>query len=240
MAPVEPPPSVWDFPPATTADRDGVVGLGADLEPGTLLHAYRSGIFPMPSHRDGPMAWWSPDPRAMIPIDRFRPSRSLRRSRRRFTIRIDSAFADVIESCADRRRPHGWITPEIRAAYTRLHQLGWAHSVEAWTLDPDTGAPRLAGGLYGVVIGGLFAGESMFHRETDASKVALAALIDILRDAGSEGRVLDVQWATDHLVRLGAVEVPARRYLELVERALTLPTPQALANVRWELPSNGK
>jgi leucyl/phenylalanyl-tRNA--protein transferase len=225
MAPVEPPASVWNFPPATRADGDGVVGLGADLEPGTLLEAYRSGMFPMPLHRAGPMAWWSPEPRGILPLDGLRVSRSLRKSARRYEIRFDTAFERVIEACADRRRPHAWITGEIVAAYVRLHHLGWAHSVEAWTTDDETAQPELAGGLYGVAVGGLFAGESMFHHRTDASKVALMALVDVLRSAGPAGRLLDVQWVTPHLDSLGAVEVPRRRYLELLERALTLPLP---------------
>jgi leucyl/phenylalanyl-tRNA---protein transferase len=224
MPPAEPPPSVWDFPPATAADADGVVGLGADLEPGTLLAAYRSGIFPMPLHRHGPMAWWSPDPRGVIPIDGLRVSRSLRRSCRRFEVRIDTAFESVVEACADRRRPLGWITDEIRAAYVRLHALGWAHSVETW----DPAEDRLVGGLYGVAIGGLFAGESMFHHRTDASKVALVELVERLADGGDGAeRLLDVQWVKPHLASLGAVEIPAARYLELLERALTLPPPPA-------------
>jgi leucyl/phenylalanyl-tRNA--protein transferase len=210
------------FPPATAANEYGVVGVGADLEPGTLLAAYRAGMFPMPIGRRGArIAWWSPPARGIIPLDRFHESRSLRRSRRRFEIRIDSAFEDVIAGCADRRRPHGWITRDIEAAYTRLHRLGWAHSVEAWSSADG----RLAGGLYGVAIGGLFAAESKFHRETDASKAALAALVDVLRAAGADGRVLDVQWATPHLASLGAIEVPVERYLRLLRRALRLPLP---------------
>jgi leucyl/phenylalanyl-tRNA--protein transferase len=224
MPPVEPPPSVWDFPPATSADADGVVGLGADLEPGTLLAAYRAGIFPMPLHRNGPMAWWSPDPRGVIPVDRFRVARSLRRSRRRFEIRVDTAFEAVTRECADPGRPHGWITEEILAAYARLHSLGWAHSVEAWSPGGE-----LVGGLYGIAIGGLFAGESMFHHRTDASKVALVELIELLTESGSEGRVLDVQWVTPHLASLGAVAIPARRYVELLGRAVELPLPPAFA-----------
>jgi leucyl/phenylalanyl-tRNA--protein transferase len=227
MPPVEPPPSVWDFPPATSADADGVVGLGADLEPGTLLAAYRSGIFPMPLHRHGPMAWWSPNPRAVIPLGGLRVTRSLRRSHRRFEVRIDTAFDDVVRRCADPGRPHGWITDQIRAAYGVLHRLGWAHSVEAWTTDDG----ELAGGLYGVAIGGLFAGESMFHHRPDASKVALVALVERLADAGAAAdRLLDVQWVTPHLASLGAVAIPGRRYLELLERALRLPLPPAFAD----------
>jgi leucyl/phenylalanyl-tRNA---protein transferase len=222
--PVEPPATPWDLPPATIADEHGVVGIGGDLEPGTLLAAYRSALFPMPLHRGGPLAWWSPNPRAIIPLDGLHVSRSLRKSARRFETRIDTAFEEVIAACADRRRPHGWISGEIVSAYRELHRLGWAHSVEAWTTEST---PRLAGGLYGVAIGGLFAGESMFHRETDASKVALVGLVDRLRDDGrnGRGRVLDVQWLTPHLESLGAVTVPVRRYLELLERALRLPLP---------------
>ncbi|MGH9117217.1 MAG: leucyl/phenylalanyl-tRNA--protein transferase [Acidimicrobiales bacterium] len=226
MPPVEPSPSVWDFPPATSADTDGVVGLGADLEPGTLLAAYRAGIFPMPLHRHGPMAWWSPNPRGIIPIDGLRVSRSLRRSRRRFEVRIDTAFESVVEACADPGRPLGWISDDVRAAYTRLHALGWAHSVETW----DPAENRLVGGLYGVAIGGLFAGESMFHHRTDASKVALVELVERLVEAtGPAGRLLDVQWVKPHLASLGAVEVPTRRYLELLEEAVARPLPLAFA-----------
>jgi len=214
--PVEPPPSAWGFPPSATADEDGIVGVGADLEPGTLLAAYRQGLFPMPLGRRGPMGWWSPDPRGVIPLDGVRVSRSLRRSIRRFEVRVDTAFAEVVHACADPRRPHGWIDPRIHAAYERLHELGWAHSVETWTPEGE-----LAGGLYGVAIGGLFAGESMFHRRTDASKVALVALVDRWRDGG--GTLVDVQWATEHLRTLGAVEIPRERYLELVATAVARP-----------------
>ncbi|MFO7281542.1 MAG: leucyl/phenylalanyl-tRNA--protein transferase [Thermoanaerobacterales bacterium] len=234
--PVEPPPPRWAFPPADSADEDGLVGVGADLEPGTILAAYRRGLFPMPLGGRGPLGWWSPDPRGIIPLDGLRVSRSLRRSLRRFEIRVDTAFDEVIDACADPRRPHGWITPEVRAAYRRLHRLGWAHSVEAWTVpgegdgrDGDHGEPVLAGGLYGVAIGGLFAGESMFHRRTDASKVALVGLVELLREGGVEGRVLDVQWCTPHLASLGAVEVPRATYLEMVARAVELDPPPAFA-----------
>nr|MBO2501080.1 leucyl/phenylalanyl-tRNA--protein transferase [Thermoanaerobacterales bacterium] len=234
--PVEPPPPRWAFPPADSADEDGLVGVGADLEAGTILAAYRRGLFPMPLGGRGPLGWWSPDPRGIIPLDGLRVSRSLRRSLRRFEIRVDTAFDEVIDACADPRRPHGWITPEVRAAYRRLHRLGWAHSVEAWTVpgegdgrDGDHGEPVLAGGLYGVAIGGLFAGESMFHRRTDASKVALVGLVELLREGGVEGRVLDVQWCTPHLASLGAVEVPRATYLEMVARAVELDPPPAFA-----------
>jgi leucyl/phenylalanyl-tRNA---protein transferase len=226
--PVEPAPTPWAFPQVEDADGDGLVGVGADLEPGTILAAYRRGLFPMPVGRRGTLGWWSPDPRAVIPLDGLHVSRSLRRSLRRFEIRVDTAFEEVVDACADPARPHGWISPEVRAAYVRLHELGWVHSVEAW--DRADGA--LAGGLYGVAIGGLFAGESMFHRRRDASKVALVGLVDLLRDgergSASRGhRLLDVQWMTPHLARLGAVEVPRVMYLELVRRAVACPPPSA-------------
>ena len=217
--PAEPPPTAWLFPPADTADETEIVGVGADLEPGTLLTAYRSGLFPMRVGRGGPIAWWSPDPRGIVPLDAFRASRSLRRSRRKFSISIDAAFGDVMRACAEPNRPHGWIDEDFIAAYTALHRLGWAHSVEAWTAD---GA--LAGGVYGVAIGGLFAAESMFHRVTDAGKGALAALVDLLRDGGA--MLLDVQWTTPHLASLGAVDVPRAKYLELLAEAVGRPGPR--------------
>lgn len=216
---VEPAPTRWAFPPASEADENGVVGVGADLEPGTLLAAYRAGIFPMPLSRGRHIAWWSPDPRGILPLDGLRISRSLRASTRRYEIRIDTAFAEVIEACASVERDGGWITTDIIRAYVRLHQLGWAHSVEAWA------GGTLAGGLYGVSIGGLFAGESMFHRQRDASKVALVALVDLLRRQGAT--LLDVQWTTPHLRSLGAIDVSRDRYLELLADALTRPS------IRW-------
>jgi leucyl/phenylalanyl-tRNA--protein transferase len=227
--PVEPSPSRWTFPDPSHAGEGEVVGLGGDLEPGTILAAYRQGIFPMPLRRRK-LAWWSPQPRAVLPLDGLRASRRLRRSAHRFEVRVDTAFEQVVEACADPRRPGAWIDPDIRAAYVRLHRLGWAHSVEAWSAE--TG--ELEGGLYGVAIGGLFAGESMFHRATDASKVALLHLVDLLAagEGGPEaaaraGRLLDVQWRTDHLASLGAVEVGRERYAELLRRALSLPLPAA-------------
>lgn len=220
--PVEPPPTQWGFPDPVAADEHGFVGVGADLAPGTLLAAYRRGLFPMPLHRGGAMGWWSPDPRGVLPLDGLRVSRSLRRSVERFEVRVDTAFEDVVIACADRQRSGGWITHPIIEAYTRLHELGWAHSVEAW--DDD----GLAGGLYGVAIGGLFAGESMFHRRTDASKVALVGLVELLRADGSD-RLLDVQWATPHLRTLGVVDLARARYLELLAAALELDLPPVFA-----------
>jgi leucyl/phenylalanyl-tRNA--protein transferase len=220
MQPEEPPPSPWTFPAgadqiAAATGNGEIVGIGADLEPGTVLTAYRAGLFPMPARR-GLMAWWSPDPRGIIPLDGLAVSRSLRKSCARFEIRVDTAFGAVIDACGDRRRPGAWIDRNIRKAYTRLHELGWVHSVEAWDRSG-----RLAGGLYGVAVNGLFAGESMFHHQTDASKVALVGLVDRLRAGG--GVLLDVQWATDHLRSLGAVAVSRARYHELLGEALARP-----------------
>jgi leucyl/phenylalanyl-tRNA--protein transferase len=223
--PLEPPLTSWAFPPVASADEHGLVGVGGDLEPGTVLAAYRSGLFPMPLGGRRPIGWWSPDPRAVIPLHGLRVSRSLRRSLRRFELRVDTACEAVIEACADPCRPHGWITPEVRAAYLRLHRMGWVHSVEAWSVEDGT----LAGGLYGVAIGGLFAGESMFHRRADASKAALVGLVELLTEGGPVGRVLDVQWMTPHLASLGALEVPRVRYLDLLRRALMVPLPPAFA-----------
>lgn len=208
------------FPPADEADEHGVVGVGADLEPGTLLQAYRTGIFPMPVRPGGPVAWWSPDPRGVLGIGDLRVSRSLRQSCSRYTVTVDTAFDDVLDGCADPSRPHGWIDRQIREAYRRLHLLGWAHSVEVWDAD------GLAGGLYGVAVGGLFAGESMFHRRRDASKVALVALVDLLDDG--RDRLLDVQWLTDHLASLGAVEIDRGTYLRRLAAVLHTPAPEGL------------
>ncbi|MGH3362087.1 MAG: leucyl/phenylalanyl-tRNA--protein transferase [Nocardioides sp.] len=220
--PVEPPPTPWHFP-EPSADLGDLVGVGADLGPGTILAAYRAGIFPMPwgAPRE-PMHWFSPVRRGVLPLDGVHVSRSLRRSARTFEIRVDTAFEDVIDGCADSRREDGWIDANIRAAYLRLHELGWVHSVEAWRDG------RLAGGLYGVAIGGLFAGESMFHRETDASKVALLGLVELLTDAHTGRRLLDVQWQTPHLASLGVVEISRHSYLQRLRDALRLPLPQQL------------
>lgn len=211
--PVEPPPTQWRLPDADTADGDGVVAIGADLEPGTLLAAYRSGLFPMPAGRRR-IAWFSPDPRAIIPLDAVHVSRSLRRSRQRFEVRHDTRFTDVMLKCADPRRPGGWISPAFVHAYTRLHELGWAQSVECLADDGE-----LVGGLYGVRIERFFAGESMFHAVSDASKVALLGLIERLRTEGAV--LLDVQWLTPHLASLGAIAISRREYLHRLRVAVT-------------------
>jgi leucyl/phenylalanyl-tRNA--protein transferase len=222
--PTEPPPTQWEMPMPEVAGADDLVGSGADLEPGTLLAAYRTGIFPMPIPDSPTMLWWSPAQRGVLRLADLRVSRSLRQSCRRFEIRVDTAFDAVIRACADPTRDGGWITGDIIAAYTRLHHDGWAHSVEAWDREG-----RLAGGLYGVAIGGLFAGESMFHRARDASKVALVALVDALSDEHAGDRVVDVQWLTPHLASLGVTEVERAEYLAMLRRALKLPLPDVFA-----------
>jgi leucyl/phenylalanyl-tRNA---protein transferase len=216
MPPVEPPPTPWVFPDPTEIDDD-VIAIGADLEPGTVLAAYRQGLFPMPVE-EAELAWWSPIERGVLPLDGMRVSHSLRKSAKRFEFSIDKAYDRVVAGCADPSRPGGWISDAVKDAYRRLHDLGWVHSVEVWRDG------RLAGGLYGVAIGGLFAGESMFHRDRDASKVALLVLVNLLDD-GIEGRLLDVQWNTAHLASLGAVQIPRDAYLTRLRHALQLPLP---------------
>lgn len=190
-----------------------------NLSPETLLSAYMQGAFPM-AHEDGRIYWYAPDPRAVLPLDQLHISRSLHRTIRRggYDVRVNTAFAAVMAACATPApgREQTWISEEIIAAYVRLHHLGFAHSVESWDGD------ELAGGLYGVSIRGFFAGESMFSRQRDASKVALYHLVLRLRDRGF--RLLDVQFQTPHLERLGAVEVSRRRYMALLRGALAVDT----------------
>lgn len=218
--PLEPPPSRWRFTPERGDPGEDLLAVGADLEPGTVLAAYRAGVFPMGVGRHGarPIGWWSPDPRGVLLPGGMHVSRSLAKSTRRCEIRVDTAFAEVVEACGDRGREGRWITAEIVAAYTRLHELGWVHSVEAWRDD------RLVGGLYGVLVGGLFAGESMFYRERDGSKVALLGLVERFLDGSSPHRIIDVQWATPHLTSLGVVEIPREDYLRRLALALEEPS----------------
>jgi len=212
--PVEPEPSRWQLDLSQAQPEDDLVGVGADLEPGTLLRAYRAGLFPMGlgRHGRGPIGWWSPDPRGVLLPGDLKVSKSLRRSCRRFEVRVDTAFTDVMRACADSGRDGRWITPAVVRAYTALHQLGWAHSVETWQ-DGE-----LVGGLYGLAVGGLFAGESMFHHATDASKVALVALVGRLKERGYV--LFDVQILTRHTESLGAVEMPRDEYLSRLEAAV--------------------
>jgi leucyl/phenylalanyl-tRNA--protein transferase len=204
------------MPPAEMAPAHGCLAAGGDLEPGTILAAYRGGIFPWPDP-NGRLLWWSPDPRAVLPLDAFHESRSLRRVRRRGRYRVtrDRACSAVIAGCADRAEGT-WITPAMRDAYEGLHALGWVHSVEVWD------GSMLAGGVYGIAIGGFFAAESKFHRSPDASKVALAGLVDWLRARCFQ--LLDVQLATDHLRTLGAIEIPRVEYLRRLPGAIAVDT----------------
>lgn len=222
--PLDPGPSTVDF--GSVVDRPGedLLGLGADLRPGTLVAAYRHGLFPMGVGEDGapPVGWWRPERRGVLLPGRLRVSRSLRRSCRRLTVTVDRAFDEVVAACADPGRTGRWITDDVRLAYGALHRLGWAHSVEVWDRSPDDGG-RLVGGLYGVAVGGLFAGESMFHRVPDASKVALVALDALVLTPSRPGAVVDTQWLTDHLASLGVEEVPRAHYRRLLRAALALP-----------------
>jgi leucyl/phenylalanyl-tRNA---protein transferase len=206
--------SRWKFPPPLEWPDGDVIAAGGDLAPSTLVAAYRQGLFPMAIEgREDVLGWWSPDPRGVVPLDGLRVTRSMRQSAKHFDLRFDTCFADVIRACGDPSRESGWITGDFIEAFTALHKLGWAHSVEVFDRDG-----RLAGGLYGVRINGLFAGESMFHRQRDASKVALMALVGRMRETGMS--LLDVQWRTDHLASLGAIEVGRVEYLALLAEAL--------------------
>jgi leucyl/phenylalanyl-tRNA---protein transferase len=219
LAPMSPPAPLpacrFRFPDPRRADPEGLVAHGGDLEPATMIAAYRHGIFPWP-YDEAAMLWWSPDPRAVLPLDALHVSRSLARTLRRgrFRVTLNAAFPAVIDGCAAREET--WITPAMRAAYVWLHGLGWAHSVEVW--GPD-GA--LAGGLYGVAVGGLFSAESMFHRVTDASKVAMVALVQHARRVGTT--LVDVQVPSDHLASLGAHPIPRGEYLALLAASLARP-----------------
>ncbi len=212
VATVRPSRTRWQLPQPWTADEHGLAGVGADLEPGTLLAAYSSGLFPMPISPRA-VAWWSPNPRGILPLDGLHVSKSLRRSCRRYEVRFNTCFRDVMKRCGDPRRPNGWINEQFIDAYHVLHTMGWAHSVEVFDE-----AGHLVGGLYGVKINRFFAGESMFSAATDGSKVALVGLIDELNLCGS--LLLDVQWSTPHLVSLGAIDVPRDAYLQQLSEAI--------------------
>lgn len=215
-------PSRFRFRPSSEWPDSDLLSVGGDLEPSTVIDAYRRGIFPMEvSGLPGVIGWWSPNPRGILPLDGLHVTRSMRQSARRFEVRVDTCFPRVIRACADPRRENGWINDDFIAAYTRLHELGWVHSVEVFDREG-----KLAGGLYGVRIDGLFAGESMFHARRDASKVALMALVDLMKADGMA--LLDVQWCTEHLASLGAVEIPRQEYLVRLAdatRGLGLGTP---------------
>ncbi len=208
-----------DFPPPELADPSGLLAVGGDLEPERLLAAYTAGIFPWPLLGvDGPMLWFSPDPRLVLYPERFRLSRSLRKELRhgRFEVTVDTRFREVMTACAEDRsgRPGTWITEPLIDAFDRLHRGGFAHSVECLA-DGE-----LAGGLYGVAVGGAFFGESMFTRRSNASKVALVHLVDRLRSWGFA--FVDCQQVTEHLLRFGAEEVARRRFLDELAAAVAL------------------
>ncbi len=207
-------PSQWRFDPDEWP-ADDCVAAGADLEPDTIVAAYRHGAFPMP--HDGQLLWWSPMRRGVLEPTAMHVSRSLQRSMRHFTVTVDQSFEAVITACADPVRSGSWIDDAIRTAYVRLHHLGWAHSIEV-----SNAAGDLVGGLYGLGVGDLFAGESMFHRETDASKVAVAALAGLVGPHG----LIDVQWRTPHLASLGATEWPRDRYLAKIATLIDHPAPE--------------
>lgn len=207
------PPSPWHFPPPEKWPDDDLVAAGGDLHPGGLMAAYRAGLFPMGIDGDDILGWWSPDPRGVLPLDGLRVTRSMRQSAKRFQIRVDTAFREVMRGCAAPTRRGAWIDEHFIDAYTFLHERGWAHSVEAF----DAGG-RLAGGLYGIRIGRFFAGESMFHLQRDASKVALMGLVERMRASGMT--LLDVQWQTEHLASLGVVAISRREYLRRLADAV--------------------
>jgi leucyl/phenylalanyl-tRNA--protein transferase len=203
------------FPDPRSATGEGLVACGGDFSPERLVLAYRRGIFPW---ADTPISWWSPDPRGIFELDQFHVSRSLEKVLRQqpYVVTLDRAFREVMAGCAapDPRRGATWITPRFIAAYTRLHEQGHAHSVECWRGD------ELVGGIYGVTVGGLFAGESMFHRADHASKIALHHLITHLQSRGFA--LFDIQMVTAATRQLGAIEISRAEYLQRLERAVTL------------------
>lgn len=210
----------WEFPDVRTAPPDGLVAAGADFHPATIAGAYMAGIFPWP-HPGDEYLWFSPDPRAILPVDGLVISQRLGRTVRsgRFRVSIDRAFEEVMQGCADRPDEGTWITPALVAGYRALHRLGWAHSVEVWGRD---GA--LAGGLYGVGVGAMFGAESMFHRVTDGSKAAMVAMAQHAAAIGV--RFIDVQVLTPHTASMGGVEISRDEYLARLKDALG-------AEARW-------
>lgn len=210
--------TVWDFAGVDPDPGSDLAAVGGDLAPGTLVSAYLNGFFPMGlgDGGHGELGWWSPQQRGVLRRGDLRISKSLKKSARRYRVTSDRCFSDVIHACADPQRDGAWITSDVIRAYEQLHRLGIAHSVEVWF------AGELAGGLYGLSLGGLFAGESMFHRRTDASKVALIALSQLVF-ADDSPRLIDVQWLTPHLASLGAIEVPRDRYRGALEDLVSAP-----------------
>lgn len=214
------PDSQWILPDPLEADPDSdVIAVGADLDPATVLQGYAQGLFPMHLSDEGSdqpkqLAWWSPNPRGILPLKSVRESRSLRKSRRRFTVTFDTQFTDIMLLCQRPGEEGQWITSDFIATYSELHKMGYAHSVEVWNT-----AGMLVGGLYGIELGGLFAGESMFHLERDASKAALLSLVEKLNSCGGN-RLLDVQWRTEHLASLGVIEISRSDYIQRLQVVL--------------------
>lgn len=221
---VQLPDSEWILPDPILANSDtDLVGIGADLQPSTVLQGYAMGLFPMHLSSDdseyvAPLGWWSPNPRGVLPLNGMRVTKSLRKSCSRFTVTWDTHFTDVMLACQRAEEDGQWITEEFISTYSELHKRGFAHSVEVWNASGD-----LVGGLYGIELGGLFAGESMFHRERDASKVALLNLVEKLQSCPGD-RLLDVQWSTDHLASLGVIEISRGEYIKNLRHVLvTMP-----------------
>jgi leucyl/phenylalanyl-tRNA--protein transferase len=202
--------------PPEQGDARGLVGVGGDLSPGTLRRAYAEGVFPWYNEGD-PILWWSPDPRAVIPLDGLHVPKRLARTirSRKFRVTVNRCFREVMRACGDTRPEGTWITDEMLDGYTAANEAGLAHSLEVWCGD------HLAGGIYGIAVGGLFAGESMFYRVTDASKVALVSLVERLRDRGFV--LFDVQMKTNHTATMGAVEISRGEYLKRLHEAVKRP-----------------
>lgn len=208
--------SVWDFPAPEQMPKDDLVTLGADLKPETLIDSYKHGIFPMHIQIENKreIGWWSPQQRGILPLNKINVSSSLKKSMKKYFVTFDQDFDAVIEGCGDDKRPKGWINKDIKTAYKKLFDLGYVHSVEVWNKKDE-----LVGGLYGVEVNGLFAGESMFHKQTDASKTAMVYLVNQLREAGGE-RIFDVQWQTPHLKSMGVVKISRAKYISLLPEVM--------------------
>lgn len=211
--------SVWDFPSPEQMPKDDLVTLGADLKPETLIDSYKHGIFPMHIQIENKreIGWWSPQQRGILPLNKINISSSLKKSMKKYFVTFDQDFDAVIEGCGDDKRPKGWINKDIKTAYKKLFDLGYVHSVEVWNKKDE-----LVGGLYGVEVNGLFAGESMFHKQTDASKTAMVYLVNLLKEAGGE-RIFDVQWQTPHLKSMGVIKISRAKYISLLPEVLNTP-----------------
>ena len=208
--------SVWDFPTPEQMPKDDLVTLGADLKPETLIDSYKHGIFPMHLQIENKreIGWWSPQQKGILPLNKINISSSLKKSMKKYFVTFDQDFDAVIEGCGDDKRPKGWINKDIKTAYKKLFELGYVHSVEVWNKKDE-----LVGGLYGVEVNGLFAGESMFHKQTDASKTAMVYLVNQLKEAGGE-RIFDVQWQTPHLKSMGVIKISRAKYISLLPEVM--------------------